>query len=74
MLSPSDSLISRLTASVSCSCIAIKFMFERMDKKWILRHQFMFLKALIFIMMDLTSEVCVGRALSLRHYLIQYLS
>jgi len=33
-------------------------MFERMARKWILQHQFMFLKALVFVMMDLTSEVC----------------
>ena len=38
-------------------CTAIKFMFERMGRRWILQHQFMFLKALVFVMMDLTSEV-----------------
>lgn len=31
-------------------CIAIKFLFENMDTKWILKHLFVFLKALIFVM------------------------
>ncbi|XP_011636974.1 transformation/transcription domain-associated protein [Pogonomyrmex barbatus] len=41
-------------------CIAIKFLFERMATKWVLNHLFMFLKALIFVMMDLTDEVSNG--------------
>ena len=39
-------------------CSAIKFLFERMSLKWVLEQQFMFLKALLFVMMDLTAEVC----------------
>ena len=42
-------------------CKAIKFMFDRMSLKWILDHQFLFLKALLFVMMDLTGEV--GRSI-----------
>ncbi|CAH1110190.1 unnamed protein product [Psylliodes chrysocephalus] len=41
-------------------CIAIKFMFERCALKWIYEHMFMFLKALLFVMMDLTGEVSSG--------------
>jgi transformation/transcription domain-associated protein len=41
-------------------CIAIKFLFERMDLRWVYHHQFNFLKALLFIMMDLTGEVSSG--------------
>eukprot|EP00094_Tigriopus_californicus_P003836 TCALIF_03692-PA protein Name:"Similar to TRRAP Transformation/transcription domain-associated protein (Homo sapiens)" AED:0.01 eAED:0.01 QI:3/1/1/1/1/1/3/160/3083 len=41
-------------------CIAIKFLFERMEIRWVFLHQFHFLKALLFIMMDLTDEVSSG--------------
>ncbi|GAB1859196.1 Transformation/transcription domain-associated protein [Camponotus japonicus] len=41
-------------------CIAIKFLFERMATKWVLNHLFVFLKALVFVMMDLTDEVSNG--------------
>ena len=41
-------------------CIAIKFLFERMDLRWVLERQFNFLKALLFVMMDLTGEVSSG--------------
>ncbi|XP_015602005.1 transformation/transcription domain-associated protein [Cephus cinctus] len=41
-------------------CIAIKFLFERMATKWVLNHLFVFLKALMFVMMDLTGEVSNG--------------
>ncbi|CAB4061236.1 TRRAP [Lepeophtheirus salmonis] len=41
-------------------CIAIKFLFERMDLLWVFQHQFSFLKALLFVMMDLTDEVSSG--------------
>ncbi|CAL4066669.1 unnamed protein product, partial [Meganyctiphanes norvegica] len=41
-------------------CIAIKFLFERMALKWVLEHQFAFLRALLFVMMDLTGEVSSG--------------
>lgn len=41
-------------------CIGIKFLFGRMDTKWVLNHLFVFLKALIFVMMDLTEEVSNG--------------
>ncbi|XP_038044323.1 transformation/transcription domain-associated protein-like isoform X2 [Patiria miniata] len=41
-------------------CIAIKFMMERMDLCWIQGHLYQFLKALFFVMMDLTGEVSSG--------------
>ncbi|CAH0549746.1 unnamed protein product, partial [Brassicogethes aeneus] len=41
-------------------CIAIKFMFERCAIKWVYEHMFTFLKALLFVMMDLTGEVSNG--------------
>ncbi|CAH1788418.1 unnamed protein product [Owenia fusiformis] len=41
-------------------CIAIKFMFERMSRCWVFDHQFLFLKAFLFVMMDLTNEVSSG--------------
>merc|ERR1719427_647340 len=41
-------------------CIAIKFLFERMDLRWVLDRQFNFLKALLFVMMDLKGEVSSG--------------
>lgn len=34
---------------------------ERMSQRWVLDHQFVFLKALLFVMMDLTGEVSVKR-------------
>ncbi|XP_008557972.1 transformation/transcription domain-associated protein [Microplitis demolitor] len=41
-------------------CIAIKFLFERMATKWVLQHLFQFLKALMYVMMDLTGKVSNG--------------
>lgn len=38
-------------------CYAIKFLFERMAPRWVYDHLFVFLKALMFVMMDLTGEV-----------------
>lgn len=39
-------------------CIAIKFMVEKMSSEWVTSHVFAFLKAVLFVMMDLTGEVC----------------
>ena len=41
-------------------CIAIKFLFEKMTLKWVFAHQYVLLKALLFVMMDLTGEVSSG--------------
>lgn len=41
-------------------CIAIKAMVHRMALKWVYEHLFMFLRALLFVMMDLTGEVSNG--------------
>nr|XP_039255466.1 transformation/transcription domain-associated protein-like [Styela clava] len=41
-------------------CIAIRYLMEQMPLKWVLEQQFVFLRALLFVMMDLTSEVSSG--------------
>jgi transformation/transcription domain-associated protein len=41
-------------------CIAIKFLVERMAMRWVHEHLFLFLTALLFVMMDLTGEVCLS--------------
>ncbi|XP_078728881.1 transformation/transcription domain-associated protein isoform X3 [Lampetra fluviatilis] len=41
-------------------CVAIKFLMERLPLAWVLQHQYTFLKALLFVMMDLTGEVSSG--------------
>ncbi|XP_060534319.1 transcription-associated protein 1 [Cylas formicarius] len=41
-------------------CLAIKFMFEQCALKWVYKHMFTFLKALLFVMTDLTGEVSSG--------------
>lgn len=41
-------------------CLAIRFLFERMAPRWVYDHLFVFLKALMFVMMDLTGEVSSG--------------
>ena len=46
--------------SIFYSCLAINFMCDRMSLRWVLEHQFTFLKALLFVMMDLTGEVSSG--------------
>jgi transformation/transcription domain-associated protein len=40
-------------------CIAIKFLVERMAMRWVHEHLFLFLTALLFVMMDLTGEVLI---------------
>ncbi|XP_076468689.1 transformation/transcription domain-associated protein-like isoform X2 [Babylonia areolata] len=45
-------------------CLAIKFMYERMALKWVLEHQFNFLRALMFVIMDLTSELTMWQVSS----------
>ena len=39
------------------SCISIKFLCEHMSMKWVLEHQLLFIKAVLFVIMDLTGEV-----------------
>lgn len=38
--------------------VSIKFLMERLPLIWVLQNQQTFLKALLFVMMDLTGEVC----------------
>lgn len=45
--------------------VSIKFLMERLPLIWVLQNQLTFLKALLFVMMDLTGEVgseslCLG--------------
>lgn len=41
--------------------VSIKFLMERLPLTWVLQNQQTFLKALLFVMMDLTGEVrCSG--------------
>ncbi|XP_077554082.1 transformation/transcription domain-associated protein-like isoform X4 [Haemaphysalis longicornis] len=44
----------------SGGCFAIKCMVERLPLRWVLAHQYVFLRALLFVMMDLTGEVSNG--------------
>ena len=44
-------------------------MYERMALNWVLEHQFSFLKALLFVMMDLTKEVSSGAVDLAKHNL-----
>ena len=48
-------------------CLAIKFLFEKMSLRWLLDHQFQFLKALLFVMMDLSGEVS-SQSAALLHF------
>ncbi|GFN80649.1 transformation/transcription domain-associated protein [Plakobranchus ocellatus] len=41
-------------------CLAIKSLYERMSFKWVLEHQYTFLKALLYVINDLTNEVSSG--------------
>uniref|UniRef100_A0A8D8TZY5 Transformation/transcription domain-associated protein n=1 Tax=Cacopsylla melanoneura TaxID=428564 RepID=A0A8D8TZY5_9HEMI len=41
-------------------CYAIKFFYNTMAIKWVYSHMFVFVKALLFVMMDLTGEVSSG--------------
>ncbi|XP_033220023.1 transformation/transcription domain-associated protein-like [Belonocnema kinseyi] len=41
-------------------CVAINFFSEKMSLKWILNHLINFVKALIFVMMDLSEEISNG--------------
>ncbi|XP_035793214.1 transcription-associated protein 1-like isoform X2 [Anopheles albimanus] len=41
-------------------CIALKFLYQNMAIRWLYQHMFVFLKAFMFIIMDLTGEVSSG--------------
>lgn len=52
--------------------VSIKFLMERLPLIWVLQNQLTFLKALLFVMMDLTGEVqtlsnVIRKHLSLGH-------
>lgn len=41
-------------------CTALKFLYQHMAMRWLYQHLFVFLKAFMFVIMDLTSEVSSG--------------
>lgn len=41
-------------------CIVINLLFQQMTKRWVFDHLYVFLKASLFVMMDLTGEVSTG--------------
>uniref|UniRef100_A0A146L0J1 Transformation/transcription domain-associated protein n=6 Tax=Lygus hesperus TaxID=30085 RepID=A0A146L0J1_LYGHE len=41
-------------------CVAIMFLYESMSIRWVYQHLFVFVKAQLFVMMDLTGEVSSG--------------
>lgn len=41
-------------------CIALEFLYKHMAMRWLYQHLFMFLKAFMFVLMDLTGEVSSG--------------
>ncbi|XP_076255473.1 transcription-associated protein 1-like [Rhynchophorus ferrugineus] len=41
-------------------CMAIRFLFEKCSLRWVYDHMLIFLKSLLFVMMDLTGEVSSG--------------
>lgn len=47
--------------------MSIKFLMERLPLTWVLQNQQTFLKALLFVMMDLTGEVRDGRPAEAAH-------
>lgn len=51
-------------------CYAIKILFERMAPRWVYDHLFVFLKALMFVMMDLTGEVILPSSFCSFEYFI----
>lgn len=54
-------------------CIALKFLYENMAMRWLYQHLFMFLKAYMFVIMDLTGEVSSGAVDMAKTYLEQML-
>lgn len=50
-------------------CIALKFLFQNMAMRWLYQHLFIFLKAFMFIIMDLTGEVSSGAIDMAKNYL-----
>jgi len=51
------SMVQCVWSDADCSCISIKFLCEHLSMKWVLGHQLLFIKALLFVIMDLTGEV-----------------
>ncbi|XP_053674176.1 transcription-associated protein 1 [Anopheles nili] len=55
-------------------CIALKFLYQNMAMRWLYQHMFVFLKAFMFIIMDLTGEVSSGAIDMARTFLDKMLS
>lgn len=45
--------------SVNFRCWAVGFFLEKMPLKWVINHQLTFLMALMFVIHDLSNEVCI---------------
>lgn len=50
-------------------CIALKFLYEHMSMRWLYQHLYTFLKAYLFVIMDLTGEVSSGAIDMAKSYL-----
>ncbi|XP_053690427.1 transcription-associated protein 1 [Sabethes cyaneus] len=55
-------------------CIALKFLYQNMAMRWLYQHLFIFLKAFMFIIMDLTGEVSSGAIDMAKNYLEKMLN
>lgn len=54
--------------------IALKFLCEHMSMRWIYQHMYTFLKAYLFVIMDLTGEVSSGAISMAKEYLSNMLN
>lgn len=54
--------------------IALKFLCEHMSMRWLFQHLYTFLKAYLFVIMDLTGEVSSGAISLAREYLANMLN
>lgn len=41
-------------------CLTVRYLFERMSRQWVLSHQFVIFKAMMFVMNDLSSDLSSG--------------
>lgn len=55
-------------------CTALKFLYQHMAMRWLYQHLFVFLKAFMFVIMDLAGEVSSGAIDMAKTYLEQMLT
>ncbi|OTF73019.1 hypothetical protein BLA29_011908, partial [Euroglyphus maynei] len=41
-------------------CVTVRYLFERMSLRWLFNHQFIILKAMLYVMMDLSGDLSSG--------------